>query len=104
MLGILIKTDPLATEGKAGLVKAFQDDATAIFDSRHRLFTSFALEVGGRRAPASGGPEGRLVARQPRGRRRAHLEHGAHVHNNAAGFTLHDRPPALVTELAKTAR
>jgi aldehyde:ferredoxin oxidoreductase len=37
-----VKTDPLATEGKAGLVKAFQD-ATAAFDSAGIcLFTSFA--------------------------------------------------------------
>jgi aldehyde:ferredoxin oxidoreductase len=42
VLGIPIKTDPLATEGKAGLVKAFQD-ATAAFDSAGIcIFTSFA--------------------------------------------------------------
>ena len=40
--GIPVKTDPLVTEGKAGLVKAFQD-ATAVFDSSGLcLFTSFA--------------------------------------------------------------
>ncbi len=42
VLGIPEKTDPLETEGKAGLVKAFQD-ATAVFDSAGIcLFTSFA--------------------------------------------------------------
>ncbi|MDH3595821.1 MAG: aldehyde ferredoxin oxidoreductase family protein, partial [Rhodospirillales bacterium] len=42
ILGIPEKTDPLATEGKAGLVKAFQD-ATAAFDSAGLcIFTSFA--------------------------------------------------------------
>jgi len=42
VLGIPVKTDPLATEGKAGLVKAFQD-ATAAFDSAGIcIFTSFA--------------------------------------------------------------
>jgi aldehyde:ferredoxin oxidoreductase len=42
VLGIPEKTDPLATDGKAGLVKAFQD-ATAVFDSSGLcLFTSFA--------------------------------------------------------------
>ena len=42
VLGIPVKTDPLVTEGKAGLVKAFQD-ATAVFDSAGIcLFTSFA--------------------------------------------------------------
>jgi aldehyde:ferredoxin oxidoreductase len=42
VLGIPFKTDPLATEGKAELVKAFQD-ATAVFDSSGLcIFTSFA--------------------------------------------------------------
>jgi len=42
VLGIPVKTDPLATEGKADLVKAFQD-ATAVFDSSGLcVFTSFA--------------------------------------------------------------
>ena len=42
VLGIPVKTDPLITEGKPALVKAFQD-ATAVFDSAGIcLFTSFA--------------------------------------------------------------
>lgn len=42
VLGIPVKTDPLVTEGKAELVKAFQD-ATAAFDSAGIcVFTSFA--------------------------------------------------------------
>jgi aldehyde:ferredoxin oxidoreductase len=42
VLGIPIKTDPLVTDGKAELVKAFQD-ATAVFDSAGIcVFTSFA--------------------------------------------------------------
>jgi aldehyde:ferredoxin oxidoreductase len=42
ILGIPEKTDPLATEGKAGLVKAFQD-ATAVVDSSGLcVFTTFA--------------------------------------------------------------
>ena len=42
ILGIPEKTDPLVTDGKAGLVKAFQD-ATAAFDSSGLcIFTSFA--------------------------------------------------------------
>ena len=42
ILGIPEKTDPLATEGKAGLVKAFQD-ATAVVDSAGIcVFTTFA--------------------------------------------------------------
>jgi aldehyde:ferredoxin oxidoreductase len=46
VLGIPVKTDPHATEGKAELVKAFQD-ATAAFDSSGLcLFTSFAWTLG----------------------------------------------------------
>jgi len=46
VLGIPEKTDPLSTEGKPGLVKAFQD-ATAVFDSAGIcLFTSFAWTLG----------------------------------------------------------
>jgi len=42
VLGVPVKTDPHTTDGKAGLVKAFQD-ATAVFDSAGIcLFTSFA--------------------------------------------------------------
>jgi hypothetical protein len=42
VLGIPVKTDPLVTEGKPELVKAFQD-ATAVFDSAGIcVFTSFA--------------------------------------------------------------
>jgi aldehyde:ferredoxin oxidoreductase len=42
VLGIPVKTDPLVTEGKADLVKAFQD-ATAVFDSAGVcVFTTFA--------------------------------------------------------------
>jgi aldehyde:ferredoxin oxidoreductase len=45
VLGIPVKTDPLETEGKPELVKAFQD-ATAVFDSSGLcLFTSFAWTV-----------------------------------------------------------
>ncbi len=42
VLGIPVKTDPLVTEGKPELVKAFQD-ATAVFDSAGVcVFTTFA--------------------------------------------------------------
>jgi aldehyde:ferredoxin oxidoreductase len=42
ILGVPVKTDPLVTDGKAELVKAFQD-ATAVFDSAGIcVFTSFA--------------------------------------------------------------
>ncbi len=42
ILGVPVKTDPLTTEGKPALVKAFQD-ATAVFDAAGIcIFTSFA--------------------------------------------------------------
>jgi aldehyde:ferredoxin oxidoreductase len=45
VLGIPVKTDPLVTEGKPALVKAFQD-ATAVFDSSGLcVFTSFAWNL-----------------------------------------------------------
>jgi aldehyde:ferredoxin oxidoreductase len=45
VLGIPEKTDPLATDGKAGLVKAFQD-ATALVDSAGIcVFTTFAWSM-----------------------------------------------------------
>lgn len=45
VLGIPMKTDPLSADGKAGLVKAFQD-ATAAFDSSGVcIFTTFAWSV-----------------------------------------------------------
>ncbi|MBT4986379.1 MAG: aldehyde ferredoxin oxidoreductase family protein, partial [Proteobacteria bacterium] len=43
VLGIPEKTDPLATEGKAGLVKAFQDATAAVDSSGTCVFTTFAL-------------------------------------------------------------
>ena len=45
VLGISEKTDPLTPDGKAGLVKAFQD-ATAVVDSSGTcIFTTFALTM-----------------------------------------------------------
>ena len=42
VLGIPVKTDPLETEGKAGLVKAFQDATAAVDSMGLCLFTTFA--------------------------------------------------------------
>ena len=42
ILGIPEKTDPLATEGKAGLVKAFQDATAAVDSAGICVFTTFA--------------------------------------------------------------
>lgn len=45
VLGIPEKTDPLVTEGKAGLVKAFQDVTAAVDSSGTCIFTTFALSM-----------------------------------------------------------
>ena len=42
ILGVPVKTDPLETEGKADLVKAFQDATAAVDSSGLCLFTTFA--------------------------------------------------------------
>jgi aldehyde:ferredoxin oxidoreductase len=43
ILGIPIKTDPLVTEGKAGLLKTFQDLTAVVDSSDICLFTTFAI-------------------------------------------------------------
>ena len=45
VLGIPEKSDPLVTEGKAGLVKAFQDATAAVDSSGLCLFTTFAWSL-----------------------------------------------------------
>ncbi len=45
VLGIPVKTDPLATEGKAALVKAFQDATAAVDSSGLCVFTTFAWSM-----------------------------------------------------------
>jgi len=103
VMGVPVKTDPLTTEGKAGLVKAFQD-ATAVFDSAGIcLFTSFAWTLAEVQPQVDAACEGgwsmeKLTAM---GERIWNLER---LFNNAAGFTAKDDdlPPRLKTEPAKT--
>ena len=45
VLGIPVKTDPLVTEGKAELVKAFQDATAAVDSSGLCVFTTFAWSM-----------------------------------------------------------
>jgi len=45
VLGIPEKTDPLVSEGKAGLVMAFQDATAAVDSSGTCIFTTFALTL-----------------------------------------------------------
>jgi aldehyde:ferredoxin oxidoreductase len=103
VLGIPVKTDPLVTEGKADLVKAFQD-ATSVFDSAGVcVFTTFAWTLADLQPQLDAACEGgwsmeKLTAV---GERIWNMER---LFNNAAGFTAKDDdlPPRLKTEAAKT--
>jgi aldehyde:ferredoxin oxidoreductase len=103
VLGIPVKTDPLVTEGKADLVKAFQD-ATAVFDSSGTcVFTTFAWTLADLQPQLAAACEGEwtMESLATLGERVWNMER---LFNNAAGFTAKDDdlPPRLKTEPAKT--
>ena len=103
VLGIPVKTDPLVTEGKADLVKAFQD-ATAVFDSSGTcVFTTFAWSLADLQPQLDAACEGEwtMEGLATLGERIWNMER---LFNNAAGFTAKDDdlPPRLKTEPAKT--
>jgi aldehyde:ferredoxin oxidoreductase len=103
VLGIPVKTDPLVTEGKADLVKAFQD-ATSVFDSAGVcVFTTFAWTLADLQPQLDAACEGNWTMEKLAllGERVWNMER---VFNNAAGFTAKDDdlPPRLKTEAAKT--
>jgi aldehyde:ferredoxin oxidoreductase len=103
ILGIPVKTDPHVTEGKAGLVKAFQD-ATAVFDaSGICLFTSFAWTLQDIAPQLAAACEGNWSVDDLNvvGERIWNIER---QFNLAAGFTAADDtlPKRLLTEPAKT--
>ena len=103
VLGIPVKTDPLTTDGKPELVKAFQD-ATGVFDAAGIcVFTSFAWTLADVQPQIAAACEGdwsmdklNLV-----GERIWNMER---QFNLAAGMTAKDDdlPPRLKTEPAKT--
>ncbi|MCF8178972.1 MAG: aldehyde ferredoxin oxidoreductase family protein, partial [Sulfuritalea sp.] len=103
VLGIPVKTDPLVTEGKADLVKAFQD-ATSVFDSAGVcVFTTFAWTLADLQPQLDAACEGEWTMEKLGllGERIWNMER---LFNNAAGFTAKDDdlPPRLKTEPAKT--
>jgi aldehyde:ferredoxin oxidoreductase len=103
VLGIPIKTDPLVTDGKAELVKAFQD-ATAVFDSAGIcVFTSFAWTLADvqPQLAAACTDEFSLDELNKIGERIWNMER---EFNLRAGFTAKDDtlPPRLLKEPAKT--
>ena len=103
VLGIPVKTDPLESEGKPELVKAFQD-ATAAFDSSGLcVFTTFAWGVAdlAPQLQAACNEEFTTEEMEKIGERIWNMER---EFNNAAGFTSKDDslPKRLLTEAAKT--
>ncbi len=103
ILGIPEKTDPLATDGKAGLVKAFQD-ATAVFDSAGLcIFTSFAWSLEDVTPQIDAACEGEWTTDRllEVGERIWNLERKFNID---AGFTGKDDnlPPRLLKDSAKT--
>ncbi|GMQ90164.1 MAG: aldehyde ferredoxin oxidoreductase family protein [Gammaproteobacteria bacterium] len=103
VFGIPEKTDPLVTDGKAGLVKAFQD-ATAVVDSSGLcLFTTFAWTLEDIAPQIDAACEGKWTAETllELGERVWNLER---EFNLAAGFTGKDDtlPERLLKEAAKT--
>jgi aldehyde:ferredoxin oxidoreductase len=103
VLGIPIKTDPLVSEGKADLVKAFQD-ATAAFDSSGLcIFTTFAWGLPDL-APQLAGACGDEFTTEELGKIGERIWNMEREFNNAAGFTAKDDnlPKRLLTEPVKT--
>ncbi len=103
VLGIPEKTDPLVTEGKPGLVKAFQD-ATAAFDSAGLcIFTSFAWTLDNVAPQLDAACEGDWTAEKliEVGERIWNLERDF---NLKAGLTAKDDtlPKRFLTEAANT--
>lgn len=103
ILGIPEKTDPLVTEGKAGLVKAFQDATAAVDSSGLCVFTTFAwtLEDFYPQIDAACEGEWTLERLAQTGERIWNMER---QFNMAAGFTAKDDtlPKRLLTEAAAT--
>jgi aldehyde:ferredoxin oxidoreductase len=89
VLGIPVKTDPLTTEGKPALVKAFQD-ATAVVDSTGLcVFTTFAWALSDIQPQVQAACEGdwSMEKLDLMGERIWNMER---QFNNAAGFTRKD--------------
>jgi aldehyde:ferredoxin oxidoreductase len=103
VLGIPVKLDPAATEGKAPMLKAFQD-LTAVVDSAGIcLFTTFAWSAGDiqPQIQAACGGDWSMDRLMAAGERIWNLER---AFNLAAGFTAKDDtlPERMLTEPAKT--
>ena len=103
VLGVPVKTDPLTTEGKPALVKAFQD-ATAVVDSSGLcVFSTFAWTLKDIQTQIATACEGdwSMENLEKVGERIWNMER---MFNNAAGFTARDDmlPKRLVSEPAQS--
>ncbi len=103
ILGIPEKTDPLTTDGKPALVKAFQD-ATAAFDSAGVcVFTTFAWTLVDLAPQLDAAIDGGWTPDKllETGERIWNMER---IFNNRAGFTAKDDslPPRLLKEAAQS--
>jgi len=103
ILGIPHKTDPLTTDGKAGLVKAFQDATAAVDSTGLCVFTTFAWTLNDIAPQVDAAVEGDWTPEKmlETGERIWNLER---QFNMRAGFTAADDrlPDRLVKEAAKT--
>ena len=103
ILGIPEKTDPLTTDGKPGLVKAFQDATAAVDSSGLCVFTTFAWTLEDIAPQVDAACEGGWTPDKMMevGERIWNMER---VFNNKAGFTAADDrlPERLLKEAAKT--
>ena len=103
ILGIPVKTDPLTTDGKPALVKAFQDATAAVDSSGLCVFTTFAWTLNDIAPQVDAACEGKWTPESMLeiGERIWNMER---VFNNRAGFTHKDDnlPPRLVSEAATT--
>ena len=103
ILGIPEKTDPLATDGKAGLVKAFQDATAAVDSMGICVFTTFAWTLDNMAPQMDAACEGEWSVERlaESGERIWNLERD---YNLKAGLTGADDklPERLMKEAAKT--
>ncbi len=103
ILGVPEKTDPHVTDGKAGLVKAFQDATSAVDSSGLCVFTTFAWSLDDIAPQIDAACEGEWTSERllEVGERIWNLERR---YNMAAGFTGKDDnlPARLLKDAAKT--
>ena len=103
VFGIPVKTDPLESDGKPALVKAFQDATAAVDSSGLCVFTTFAWTLEDFAPQIDAACEGAWPAERllQVGERIWNLER---TFNNAAGFTAADDnlPQRLLKDAAKT--